>query len=191
MNYRKSSLSLCGAALLALLSGGAFAATENLAVDNGSVATAQDVDPFGDGGVINVFGFRGSVFGGLVVDNSDADFYSFSVADNTRITLAVNTPEGPQFGDDPVVALYDLGGAQLAVDDDGGPGFDSLLSYDALIAGTYVAAVSGFADFSFTGGGSTDFSYQLQITAAPVPLPAPVVLLGSVVALFAVRRRPG
>lgn len=189
MSYRNLSLSLFGGALLAVLSSGAFAATENLAVDNGSVATAQDVDPFGAENVINVFGFRGSVLGGLVVDNSDADFYSFTVADNTRITLAVNTPEGPQFDDDPVVALYDLGGAQLAVNDDGGPGFDSFLSYDALLAGTYVAAVSGFADFDFMGGGSTDFSYQLQITAAPVPLPAPLVLLGSVVALFAVRRR--
>ncbi|MEQ8660473.1 MAG: DVUA0089 family protein [Gammaproteobacteria bacterium] len=190
MNPRKLTLPLIAAALLGALSSGAFAATENLALDNGTLATAQNVDPFGLDGTINVFGFRGSVLDGAIVDNDAADFYSFTVAANTRITLAVTTPGGPLFEDDPVVALFDASGLELSVDDDGGAGYDSLLSYNVLLGGTYFAAVSGFADFDFVGGGSTDFLYQLQISAAPVPLPAPLVLLGSALAVFAVRRRP-
>ncbi|MEQ8232335.1 MAG: DVUA0089 family protein [Gammaproteobacteria bacterium] len=189
MISRQLTLPLLGAALLAASTTTSFAATEDLLSDNGSLATAQNVDPFSSFDVINVFGFRGTVLDGAIVDNDDADFYSFTVADNTRITLAVTTPEGPFFDDDPVLALYDAGGTQVAVDDDGGEGYDSLLSFNALIGGVYFAAVSGFSDFDFEGGGDSDFLYQLKITAAPVPLPAPLVLLGSAVALFAVRRR--
>jgi hypothetical protein len=191
MNDRNWVLSLATVGLLSVASNGAYAAVEDLSSDNGSYLTAQNVDPFGDEDVINVFGFRGSVLGDLIVDNNDADYYSFTVADNTRITLSVSAPEGPQFGDDPMVGLFDPNGDILTFDDDGGPGFDAFLTFDLLAGGTYFAAVTGYADFDFDGGDSdsTDFLYQLQIKASPIPLPAPIALLGAGVVMLAGRRR--
>ena len=112
-------------------------------------------------------------------------------------TLRVDTPEGPLFNNDPVVALYGTTGLQLINDDDAGPGYDSLLSFAVSAPGVYYAAVSGFADFDFNGisdgGGipSTNYLYNLQISAVtdpnPVPVPAAGWLLGS--ALFGLARR--
>ncbi len=98
-----------------------------------------------------------------------------------------------------MIALFALDGSLLGLDDDGGPGYDSLLSVVG-DAGTYIAAVTGWDDFDFDGlsdgdpafPADSDFLYTLQITSGPgpVPLPAPLVLLGSALAgLLAVRRR--
>ncbi len=196
-----STLALMGAASLS-----AQAAFENLAVDNGTLATAQAVGSIGASGVINVFGLRGTVnlFGAVIVDNSDADFYGFSVAANQIITLRVDTPEGPNFGNDPVVGLFSANGTILKVDDDGGPGYDSLLSFTISAPGTYFAAVSGFDDLNFNGVSDifeltndpqffarTNFQYHLQISATPAPVPVPAAgwLLGSALLGLAARKR--
>jgi hypothetical protein len=193
-----TTLALLGAASL-----GAQAAQENLTVDNGSVQTAQSLGQLGPEGALNVFGARGTfdIFGTTIVDNNDADFYSFTVGANQIVTLRVDTPEGPLFKNDPVVGLYSTAGIQLIHDDDSGPGFDSLLSYTISAAGTYYAAVSGFADFDFNGVSdgcegsscvpSTNFQYNLQISSAPAPVPVPAAgwLLGSALLGLARRRK--
>ena len=60
------------------------------------------------GGALNVFGVRGTVslFNLTVEDNNDVDFYSFTVGANQVLTLTVDTPDGPQDGDDPMVGLF-------------------------------------------------------------------------------------
>ena len=81
----------------------------------------------------------------------------------------------------------------LISDDDGGPGFDSSLSYDITAAGTYFAAVSGFPDFDFNGlsDSSTGYQYNLTVSSAasPVPVPAAAWLLSSALLGLAVRKR--
>ncbi len=196
-------------AALGLAAGAAQAASENILVDNGSIATAQGLEPLSGEGVLNVSGVRGSVvlFDALIEDNNDADFYSFSVGANKVLTLRVDTPEGPLNLNDPVVGLYTADGTLVAKDDDGGPGYDSLLSYTISNPGTYYAAVSGYDDFDFdgvadifedegSGSGipSTNFLYNLQISAAagpttPVPAPAAAWLLGSALLGLARRRK--
>lgn len=187
--------SLGALCLLGIACAGAQAATEDLTLDNATYLTAQSVDPFaldpsGTIGLINVFGVRGSVFGGLVVDDDLPDFYSFTVGPNMRVTLSVSTPEGPLLGNDPLIGLFDVDGELLAVNDDGGIGLDASFSYDVLIAGTYFAAVTGYPDFDFIGDStSTDFLYQLSIEASPVPLPPALALFGTACAALTARRR--
>jgi len=198
-----STLALLGAASL-----GAQAASENLLIDNSTLATAQALGPLSDEGVLNVAGLRGTLdfFGTLFVDDNNADFYSFHVGANQVVTLRVDTPEGPVRNDDPMVALFAEDGTRLAVDDDGGPGYDALLTFTVNNPGTFYAAVTGFDDFDFDGiadlfedegSGSpipnTNFSYLLQISStavqAPVPVPAAGWLLGSALLGLARRKR--
>ncbi len=199
MRRTLTALGLIGAAMAGA---NAHAATENLLVDNSTLATAQNVDPFALDGplsTITVLGVRGSVFGGALVDDSLADYYSFTVAANQLLTISVVAPDGYLQTDDPLVGLYSTGGVQLANDDDNGAGYDALLTYTITTAGVYYVAVSGYADFDFNGIPdsdpqneplSTDFLYTLQITAAPVPVPGALVLLGSAMAgLAGLRRR--
>jgi Bacterial pre-peptidase C-terminal domain len=206
MNFRStvfaSTLAVLGTASL-----GAQAAYENLNADNSTIATAQALGSL-SGGTLNVFGVRGTVnlFGLTVEDNNDVDFYSFTVGANQTLTLTVDTPDGPQQGDDPMVGLFSADGRRLAVDDDGGPGYDSLLTFTINNPGTFYAAVTGFDDFDFDGiadlfedegsGSSvpnTNFQYNLQISAVavtqPVPVPAAGWLLGSALLGFARRRK--
>lgn len=181
-----------GLALYVAASSGVNAATEDLLSNNNSTATAQSLGNVGT--AIDVFGVRGTInfFGATVVDDDDADYYSFFVSAHRVITLRVDTPEGAILEHDPMVGLYSDAGLQLAVDDDSGPGNDSILSYSIERFGIYFAAVSGFRDENFNGisdffehegtGNSTprtNFLYHLQISAAPVPVPAASWLFGA------------
>lgn len=198
-----TTLALLGTATLS-----AQAATENLSADNSTIATAQSLGFLTGEGVINVFGARGSfqVFNLLVADDNNADFFSFSVGANRILTLRVDTPDGPLQQDDPMVGLFSADGTRLAVDDDGGPGYDSLLSFTVSTPGIYFAAVTGYDDFDFDGVAdifedensgdgipNTNFQYNLQISAAaapnPVPVPAAGWLLGTALLGLARRRK--
>ncbi len=197
-----STLAVLGTASLT-----AQAAYEDLNTDNSTIATAQVLGSLSSG-ALNVFGVRGTVslFGLTVVDNNAADFYSFTVGANQVLTLTVDTPDGPQDNDDPMVGLFSADGTRLAVDDDGGPGYDSLLTFTISNPGTFYAAVTGFDDFDFDGiadlfedenSGSgipdTNFQYNLQISAVdgpqPVPVPAAGWLLGTALLGLARRRK--
>ncbi|HNF07961.1 MAG TPA: DVUA0089 family protein [Pseudomonadales bacterium] len=189
----RNALLASAATLLGTMSIGAQAASENLLVDNSTYQTAQDVGAVSSAAAVNVFGVRGtvSIFGVAISDDDNADFYQFSVGANQMVTLTVQTPEGSLENNDPVVGLFDANGMQLANDDDGGAGYDSLLTYTLTTAGTYYAAVSGYADFDFIGGGSTNFIYDLKIEAAPAPVPVPAAawLFGSALLGLAASRR--
>jgi hypothetical protein len=195
MSMTRPLATLGALCLLGTVCAGAQAATEDLALDNATFLTAQNVDPFaldpsGSFELINVFGVRGTVFGGVLVDDDLPDFYSFTVGPNMRVTLSVSTPEGPLFGNDPLIGLFDVDGELLAVNYDGGAGYDASFSYDLLVAGTYFAAVAGYPDFDFIGDStSTDYLYQLTIEAAPVPVPPAIALLGTACVVLAARRR--
>ncbi len=151
--------------------------TEDVAIDNSTYGTAQDIGSLSSGALVKIFGFRGITLGGLFPDdNNNADFYKFELSSPAMLTLNVFTSEN-----DPILGLYDVSGTQLAFNDDGDVGLDSFLQFDSLAAGTYIAAVSGFDDNSFSGtDGDTNFLYNLQIeTAAPIPLPLAVWTFGA------------
>lgn len=205
MQFRTTALA-SALLLLGIGSMGAQAASENLLIDNSTLATAQAVGPLSFEGVINVFGVRGTVaqFGTLIVDNNDADYYAFTITGPRSITLRVDTSDGPGQGDDSNVGLFSSDGVAIAVNDDGGPGYDSVLTFPVMLSGTYYAAVSGFDDFDFDGlsdffedegvgnpFGDTNWPYLLQIMARPVavPLPAAVWLLSAGLLGLAARRR--
>ncbi len=121
----------------------------------------------------------------------------------------VDESEGPLNLNDPIVGLFASDGTKLAADDDGGPGYDSLLSFLISNPGTYYAAVGGYDDFNFDGIAdlfadegngspipSSNFQYNLQIAStagpegpAPVPVPAAAWLLGSALLGLASRKR--
>ena len=166
----------------------AHAPSENLLSDNSTFGAAQSVGPFTSDGLIEVFGIRGTaLFLGSPTetnDDSNADFYSFDVAANQKLTLSVITLKGNIELNDPTVGLFSSAGLLLMSNDDISPSnFDSQLSL-VITPGHYVAAVGGFFDdldpfHGFTGGGATDFAYTLQMQLQAVPVPAAVWLLGS------------
>ena len=152
---------------------------EDVAIDNSTYGTAQDVGTLSSGDLVKLLGFRGITLGGYFADdNNNADFYSFTLTSPAMLTLNVFTTRN-----DPILGLYDTHGTQLAFSDDGAADFDSFLKFDNLAAGTYIAAVSGYFDsnYSFsTADGDTNFLYNLQIeTAAPIPLPLAVWTFGA------------
>ena len=130
-----------------------------------------------DGETLEIEGVRGSLFN----DDDNADYYSFEISESTTLIISAYVPDGSFEADFPVLGLYDTAGLQLANDDDGSDGFDPFLAYYISTPGTYIAAISGYDDFDFVGGGDTDFEYTLELTAdtSIVPVPATVWLFGS------------
>jgi hypothetical protein len=74
----------------------------------------------------------------------DFDFFEITgVATGDTIVLDVDTP-APFGALDPVVSIWDAGGALLATNDDDGLSFDSFLVFTAPAPGVYYAAIGGF-----------------------------------------------
>jgi hypothetical protein len=71
-------------------------------------------------------------------------------------TLRIATDTGSDFTPDTIVAIYDNQGNRLAVDDDSGGFYQSLLEYNATSDGNYFIAVSQFPSFPI---GEGDFAH--------------------------------
>jgi len=148
---------------------------------NDSVLEAQNLGVLGLSG-ISLFGARLDALPGA----NSADFFQFSLSSNATVSFAVNTYGGPSYTSDPIVGLYNSLGTQIGYDDDGGAiygaGYDAFLS-QALVAGTYYVAVSGYNDSAFTSKVSSmvpegkNFAYELAINIAPVPEPESYAML--------------
>lgn len=152
---------------------------------NDTFALAQDLGMVGPGTFTDLFGSRLMALPGT----DTADYYKITVTVPTTLMLAVNTPGGPSFVNDPVLGLFDAAFAPLGTNDDGGPGFDSYIAMPVM-AGVHYVAVSGFPDFAFAGGGSADWTYSLEVSA-PIPEPETYALMlaGLGVLGFVARRR--
>jgi PEP-CTERM motif len=103
--------------------------------------------------------------------NGFNDFFSFAATAGDHITFAVNKIGAG----DPLIRLLDSTGGFLAEDDDSGGGLNSLIVYDVVTSGSYLAALRGF--------GNSVYNYEMTITGltptgAEVPVPASIALLG-------------
>ena len=120
-------------------------------------------------------------------DSNDFDFYKVTVP--AGLTIVADTSASP-VGIDTLVAAYDAAGNLLAVDDDGGAGLASLLTFTPGAAGTYYVMVSGFSvagslpddpfDSGSGAGGADTGGYAMSVALRQVDLDN-----------YAVRLRPG
>ncbi len=76
----------------------------------------------------------------------DSDWYKLTLTAGQAFRVAVDSGDGAGALADPLVVLHGPDGAEVARDDDGGPGLNSLLEYQATAAGDYYVEVRGFGD---------------------------------------------
>ncbi|MCR9248220.1 MAG: DVUA0089 family protein [bacterium] len=113
-------------------------------------------------GAISV-GARGP---GFTTASADYDFYELVIQSPGLLTLATSGGPVPTAADT-VLHVCDAAFQPLAIDDDGGPGFYSLLRYQVQAAGTYFAVVSDY------GAGN----YALDVDFAPTMPSGPALTL--------------
>lgn len=92
---------------------------------------------------------------------SDTDWYRIRLneGESYRFTL-VSSGDSPV--GDPLIAIYNAAGEQIAYDDDGGEGFNSYLEFTAPAAGNYFVEARGFAEDAVGG-------YTLSARAGDTP----------------------
>lgn len=109
--------------------------------------------------------------GSTGTDTGDFDFSTVTAPAGQVLSTAVDTPDGPL---DPMVAIWDDSGTQVAFNDDGGPGLDSLANLVVPADGSCHVMVTGhnarpsdpFASSSGNGAGS-EGPFELTVTVGP------------------------
>ncbi|MGE0741516.1 MAG: PPC domain-containing protein [Hyphomonadaceae bacterium] len=124
-------------------------------------ALAQDGDQPGDATTSATVSV-GQTVDGAVDAEADVDWYRLRVEPGQRYTITLDAASAEDgTGLDPMLAVYDAQGNQLAFNDDYN-GLNSLLAYTPSSAGEVFVEARGFADAS-TG------AYRLGVTAAEIP----------------------
>jgi len=140
---------LFGAAAAALLAGMAGA------------ASAQEADPPGDASTAATLTSERAVAGAFDAEG-DADWYRLRVESGQRYVLALNSAaESEDQAVDPVLAVYDAEGNQLAFNDDSEGSLNSLLQYAPAQSGEVFVEAREF--IGRVG------AYQLTVTATALP----------------------
>lgn len=153
----------------------------------------DDGSPFGNGladalnGTVNadgsirfgVTGFPDDTFAGAHEQAGTYDLYvyldTFFAADVDYLSFTGLTPGElvrariTSAGFDPVLGLFSAIGEQLAVNDDFGGNILSQLTVTVPVDGTIHLAVTGFADFNFSGDHGAFGDYNLVVEAVPLP----------------------
>lgn len=91
-------------------------------------------------------------------EGNDVDFYRFWAEAGTTLVAEVLTGQI-----DTVMVLADAAGNEVAFDDDGGSGLLSRIIYPVPTTGFYYLGVSTFPDVAFTGAGSGEGRYVLDV----------------------------
>lgn len=115
--------------------------------------------PLGDLGSIS-FAPNGTV-NGFIADDSGFDVYGITLNAGDTWTFSVYG-SGATPLEDTVLYLFDTSGNFVTLDDDGGAGRMSLLSYTAAVSGNYFIAVSNFPGLGDLSGG-----YTLDVVQKP------------------------
>ncbi|NCF64075.1 MAG: hypothetical protein GWP58_14585, partial [Gammaproteobacteria bacterium] len=97
----------------------------------------------------------------------DHNWRSFEITGEEAWAIRIETLSGDIFGDDTTLALWDgCPGNFIDFDDDGGPGFLSLIETGCtLVPGTYFIDVGGFADIATPD----DFEFRVEVTETCIP----------------------
>lgn len=98
---------------------------------------------------------------GTIAPAGDQDWYRIDLTQGQGVRIAVDAAQGSGALDDPLIILHGPDGAELARDDDGGPGLNSWLEFVAPAAGAYYLEVRGFSDEA-TG------RYAITLTAGEI-----------------------
>lgn len=157
---------LWSAALLLATAGAAPAAEPEPNDDRAtapSIAGGGDLVDFAPTGVVTVAGTLGS---------GDVDHFAFGVRAGEPVTLALFDPTGAGAFHDPLLAVTDAVGDELARNDDGGPGFFARLARVPAADGEWTVAVTREAGASLGGPFGEPFDYVL---VAAVDGPAAVL----------------
>ena len=108
----------------------------------------------------------GGSLNGAVNTAGDRDWFAVDLVAGQRYSISL---DGAAYGsysalDDPYLRLHDASGRLVAENDDGGPGYNSLLSWTAVVTGLYYVGVGALND-EYVGG------YAIAISeVAPLPI---------------------
>jgi len=106
----------------------------------------------------------GDTFSGTLGDTGDRDWVEIDLQADQDYDFGLTGDGGAPLADT-YLRLYDNAGNLLAVNDDGGPGFNSLLSFTASETGTYFLSAGSYDDLY---AGSYTLSTTTDESAAPV-----------------------
>ena len=118
----------------------------------------------------------GGSVSGVINNTSDEDWYEVQLVSGQTYEFALNGSNSIGGGtalSDPYVRLYNSSGIQLAYNDDGGPGLNSLLTYTATSTGTFYIAADAYS--TRLGG------YTLSVNTVAPPSPLDSIDWGTVV----------
>lgn len=93
----------------------------------------------------------------------DKDWYRVHLQAGQSYRFSLNGGEGDGALGDPLIAIHGADGAEIATDDDGGPGLNSYLEFTAPSSGTYFVEARAFDETAATG------SYVLSARAGDIP----------------------
>jgi hypothetical protein len=173
-NCERFTLTLASVAALLMLAGAALAADKPTEAKErawspigsiGVMADVAEVEPNGSLATAQAINAGDVLRPASIGAAADTDYVVFTATAGQLITLGTDadgttTPLG-----DSRIRLFDASGVQLAMDDDGGPGLYSLITFTATYTGTYYG---GLAAYSATGTGI----YKAFLTLT-TPLPPP------------------
>jgi hypothetical protein len=135
---------------------GSYSLTARTASVDDATATAATTGRIGIAGVPNGAGSTA----GLINSDTDQDWQRITLRAGELYQFRADSASDATSGIlDPTLALRNSAGAQLAFDDDGGDGLDSLLQFRATTTGTYYLDVGGF--------GSSTGAYVAQACEVP------------------------
>ncbi|SDY58774.1 pre-peptidase C-terminal domain-containing protein [Asanoa ishikariensis] len=139
--------------------------------DDGAIPLARDTGIQGTRNGITTSGTIGDgPHGSAAGDTGDFDFYKLSITQvGETMTADMDTPVGLL---DPMLALYNAAGEEIAFNDDSG-GLDSLLRFTFTAAGDYYLAVTGYNvlpadpfDSASGDGAGSEGAYNLLLDVA-------------------------
>ncbi|HYD89609.1 MAG TPA: PPC domain-containing protein [Vitreimonas sp.] len=135
------------------------AATAALLMSFAGAASAQDNDPAGDASTTAAL--NGAV-DGQIDSAGDVDWYRLRVEQGQRYSFTLDgMPGADGQALDPMIAIYDGEGVQLAFNDDAN-GFNSAVTYAPGASGEVFVEARAFSEQA-TGG------YRLSVSASPLP----------------------
>jgi hypothetical protein len=95
---------------------------------------------------------------GVLSPAGDRDWYRLELSEGQAVRIAVSSPDMML---DTMAAIYGPDGLETARDDDGGPGLNSWLEYQATESGTHYLEVLGFAE-------DAQGAYEISVSAGEI-----------------------